>query len=139
MSEPQNLDELQRICDNATPPPWDQWAHFIIAGDVDEGDQVAEVLNDRDDDVIFILAARSALPALIEESRVKDARIAALEAELAKRDVYVNVGTWLIPEHYGHNYDHFTETRTPTRAGMTIALYARSEDMAARGPQGGQD
>lgn len=46
---------------------------------------------------------------------------------------YVQVGTWLLPEAYGPDYDHFTQTRMETVPGRCIAVYAKAEDLVARG------
>lgn len=44
-------------------------------------------------------------------------------------DDYVQVGTWLLPEYYGPDYDHFTETHSPTIPGQCIAVYAKLKDV----------
>lgn len=46
-----------------------------------------------------------------------------------KSDEYVRVGTWLLPEGYGANYDHFTGTIMDTNPGSCMALYAKIEDL----------
>lgn len=48
---------------------------------------------------------------------------------------YVQVGTWLLPEAYGPNYDHFTETRMDTVPGRCVALYAKPADVPQTLPQ----
>lgn len=42
---------------------------------------------------------------------------------------YVRVGTWLLPEGYGPDYDHFTMTQVDTQPGVCIAVYAKVEDI----------
>lgn len=42
----------------------------------------------------------------------------------------VRVGTWLLPQTYGQKYDHFTQTKMPSRRGVSIALYAAADDVA---------
>jgi hypothetical protein len=44
-------------------------------------------------------------------------------------DEFVQVGTWLLPEAYGHDYDHFTNTKAPTKEGICIAVYAKKSDI----------
>lgn len=34
------------------------------------------------------------------------------------------VGTWLLPEAYGPDYDHFTQTRSKTQPGICVAVFA---------------
>lgn len=41
----------------------------------------------------------------------------------------VQVGTWLLPEAYGNDYDHFTMTRMESKPGVCIAVFARVEDL----------
>lgn len=38
---------------------------------------------------------------------------------------FVQVGTWLLPEAYGHDYDHFTETLMESVPGRCVAVFAR--------------
>lgn len=42
---------------------------------------------------------------------------------------FVRVGTWLSPDAYGNDYDHFTGTTMETRPGQCIALYAKAADL----------
>lgn len=42
---------------------------------------------------------------------------------------YVQVGTWLLPEAYGSDYDHFTNTKTATKEGVCITVYAKRSDI----------
>ena len=44
-------------------------------------------------------------------------------------DEYIQVGTWLLPEAYGQDYDHFTNTRIQSKEGVCIAVYAKKEDI----------
>lgn len=45
------------------------------------------------------------------------------------KDEFIQVGTWLLPEAYGPNYDHFTNTKSKTQPGVMIAVYAKREDI----------
>lgn len=47
---------------------------------------------------------------------------------------YVQVGTWLLPESYGQDYDHFTGTRMATEPGVCVALYAIASEVPAPQP-----
>lgn len=42
---------------------------------------------------------------------------------------FVQVGTWLLPEGYGPNYDHFTNTKMLTKEGICVAVYAKRTDI----------
>lgn len=44
-------------------------------------------------------------------------------------DEFVQVGTWLLPEAYGDNYDHFTGTRMRTIPGRCFAVYAKASEL----------
>lgn len=44
-------------------------------------------------------------------------------------DEFVQVGTWLLPEAYGNDYDHFTQTKCQTTPGVCIAVYAKASDL----------
>ena len=48
---------------------------------------------------------------------------------MTQNDEYVRVGTWLLPEGYGADYDHFTGTIIDTKPGICMALYAKVEDL----------
>lgn len=51
------------------------------------------------------------------------------EAPPERSAEYVRVGTWLLPEGYGADYDHFTMTQADTQPGICIAVYAKVEDI----------
>lgn len=42
---------------------------------------------------------------------------------------WVRVGTWLLPQAYGVNYNHFTQTRMDNVPDRTVALYAKASDL----------
>lgn len=70
----QELDELKRLCDEATPAPWnirhdyDSLTIFKGTYDLDDFDNWSEdIFIDREKDFPFINAARTALPKLIAE------------------------------------------------------------------------
>jgi len=44
-------------------------------------------------------------------------------------DEYIQVGTWLLPEGYGHDYDHFTNTKMHSIDGICVAVYAKKSDI----------
>lgn len=49
--------------------------------------------------------------------------------EPTHRAEYVRVGTWLLPEAYGQNYDHFTMTKAKLQKEVCIPVYAKVEDL----------
>lgn len=50
----------------------------------------------------------------------------ALAPSVLMREDLEQVGTWLLPEAYGPDYDHFTETKMPTKPGHHVAVYRLS-------------
>jgi hypothetical protein len=77
------LDELERICEAATPGPWTLDEHRDRLRAVN-GDPIAETWNGtrRLDDARFIEAARHALPKLIANVRELEHRAVKAEARL---------------------------------------------------------
>lgn len=74
------LDELERLCNAATPGPWtaDVAAMFVFAP---TSESVCEFDGEaRDDDANFIATARHALPKLIAKVRQLQVRIAKVTA-----------------------------------------------------------
>lgn len=67
----EQLTEWQKLCDEATPGPWEEDAGLVTADDCFKG----LCYDISDEDAAFIVAARTAMPALI-------ARVIELEAML---------------------------------------------------------
>lgn len=76
-----DLDELQRLCDTATPGPWDGGSAIVENSDgltVCEFSDPASDASERDAD--FICAARDALPKLIAQVRQLQAQVENADA-----------------------------------------------------------
>ena len=73
MTEPLNLDELERITNAATEGPWtlfksDRDTHDIV-GAIGDADNIVVYAECDREDADFIVMARTAVPALIAELR----------------------------------------------------------------------
>jgi hypothetical protein len=91
MTTPIDLAALEALCNAATPGPWQMLTDDLLNGELikwiatveDDGTNGATVLCDGDverNNLLFIAASRTALPALIAELRSARVYIALLES-----------------------------------------------------------
>lgn len=115
---------------------------------MNERDRLAQIIAEADDPIRWQQAGPETRRKLNDRYLPSaDAVLAGFEADLvaasgaagfvgvhppaAEGDAeFVQVGTWLLPEAYGNDYDHFTMTRMKSLSRARVAVYARPEDLA---------